>query len=172
MSTSISPLWHKWGCQVFMGEGWGLWFLSCSPSKRNHLHQKSLDQVCLTWHASQVRLNQTWVTFLCLLRKHYQKENPHHFQGDHVKANKCNHMIRVSRCVTSLCNGVVVCLPAFPFCCTSEIVKFFWGRVGGYDFEVAHLLRGTWGLWFSSCSPSTRNHLHPKKFDKSRSCLT
>ena len=63
-----------------------------------------------------------------------------------MQANKCNHMIRVSRCVTSLSDGVFVCLPAFPFGGTSEVVKFFGGRVGGYDFEVAHLLRGTWGL--------------------------
>ena len=35
MSTSMSPLWHKWSYQVFMGEGWGLWFWSCSPSQRN-----------------------------------------------------------------------------------------------------------------------------------------
>ena len=73
--------------------------------------------------------------FLYLLREYYQKENPHHLvtQGDHVKANKCNHMIRVSRCVTSLYPGVFVCLPAFPLGGTSEIVKFFWGRGGGHD---------------------------------------
>ena len=60
-----------------------------------------------------------------------------------MKANKCNHMIRVSRCVTSLYPGVFVCLPAFRLGGTSEVVKFFLGRVGGYDFEVAHLLRGS-----------------------------
>ena len=70
--------------------------------------------------------------------EHYQKENPHHLftQGGHVKANKCNHIIRVSWCVTSLYPGVFVCLLAFPLCGTSEVVKFFWGRVGGYDFEA------------------------------------
>ena len=63
-----------------------------------------------------------------------------------MKANKCNHKIRVSRCVASGYPGMFVCLPAFPLSGTSEVVKFFGGRVGGYDFEVAHLLRGTWGL--------------------------
>ena len=69
--------------------------------------------------------------------------------------------------VSPLCilGCLYVCQP-FPFVAQ---VKLFWGRVGGYDFEVAHLLRGTWGLWFSSCSPSTRNHLHQQKLDKSRS---
>ena len=41
---------------------------------------------------------------------------------------------RVSRCVTSLYPGVFVCLPAFPLGGTSEVVKFVWGRVEGYDF--------------------------------------
>ena len=69
-------------------------------------------------------------------RKLYHKENSHHLvtQDDHVKATECNHMIRVSSCVTSLYPGVFVCLPAFPLWCTSEIVNFFWGRGGGYDF--------------------------------------
>ena len=88
--------------------------------------------------------------FLRPLMEHYQKENPHHLftQGGHVKANKRNHIIRVSWCVTSLYPGVFVCLLAFPLCGTSEVVKFFWGRVEGYDFEVAHLLRGTGGYDF------------------------
>ena len=61
--------------------------------------------------------------------EHYQKENPHHLftQGGHVKANKRNHIIRVSRCVTSLYPGVFVCLLAFPLCGASEVVKFYGG---------------------------------------------
>ena len=60
-----------------------------------------------------------------------------HKQPHHVKANKCNHMIRVSRCVTSLYDGVFVCLPAFPLCGTSEVVKFVWGRyLGGMTFKL------------------------------------
>ena len=79
------------------------------------------------------------MTFRCLLREHYQKENPHNLftQGDHVKANKCNHMIRVSMCVTSLYPGVFVCLPDFLLCGTSEVVKFFCGRyLGGMTFKL------------------------------------
>ena len=67
------------------------------------------------------------------------EKNSHHLftQGDHVKANKCNHMIRVSICVTSLYPGVFVCLPAFPLCGKSEVVKFFvGGTLGGMTFKL------------------------------------
>ena len=88
--------------------------------------------------------------FLRPLMEHYQKESPHHLftQGGHVKANTRNHIIRVSWCVTSLYPGVFVCLLAFPLGGTSEVIKFLWGRVEGYDFEAAPLLRGTGGYDF------------------------